>query len=66
MVGSSWGWRCFHGDDMLPGIMLCVENLLNNDTKKSGQQERMQCMHMPSIQNANLAKNKGLAPNQRH
>ena len=65
-MGSSQGWRCFHGDNMLPGIVLGVGNLLNNDTKQSGQQARMRCMHAPSIQNVDLAKAKGLVPNQRH
>ena len=60
------GWRCFHGDYLLPRIVLGVDNLLKNDTKQSRQQARMQCMHAPSIQNADLAKTKGLAPNRRH
>ena len=65
MVGSSWGWRCFHSDNMLPGIVLGVDNLLKNDTGQSGKQVRMRCIHAPSIQKADLAKTKGLAPNQR-
>ena len=36
------------------------------NTKQSGQQARMQCMHAPSIQNEDLAKTKGLSPNRRH
>ena len=51
---------------MLPGIVLGMDNLLNNDTEQSGQQITMRCMHEPSIQNAELAKTKGLAPNRRH
>ena len=63
VVGSSRGWRCFHGDNMLLGIVLGVEFFLNNDTKQSGKQGRMRCMHAPSIQSSDLAKTKGLAPN---
>ena len=66
VVGSSWGWRCFHSDDMLTGVVIGVDNFLNNDTNYSGKQARMRCMHEPSIQNADLAKTKGLAPNRRH